>query len=86
MEKCFEDLQNEIREEIKYRLDNEELNDFIFENDDLSVELHIDTEWNGEENVLTDLSFGYFESDVYPYHILSDNLYEICENLVFYLS
>ena len=88
MERCFEELQNEIRDEIKYRLDyfDEFDSSFTFENSDLAVELYMDVEYDGYEYKLKDLSFGYFESEVYPSDVLNDNLYTICENIVFCLS
>ena len=88
MEKCFEELQDQIQELIKYRLDyfDEYESNFVFDNDDLSVELYMDVEYDGYEYRLKDLSFGYFESEVYPYDVLDENLYIICDNIIFYLS
>lgn len=88
MEACFENLQNEIRDEIKYRLDyfDEFDSSFTFENDDLSVEFYLDVEYDGYEYKLKDISFGYFESDVYPYDVLNDNLNTICDNVKFYFE
>lgn len=88
MENSFEELQNEIRDEIKYRLDyfDEFDSSFVFENSDMSVEFYMDVEYDGYEHKLKDLTFGYFESEVYPYDVLNDNLYTICDNIKFYFE
>ena len=88
MEKCFEDLQNELINNIKYRLDyfEEFTPSFIFENSDVSIEFDMDVEYDGYEYKLKNISFGYFESEVYPPDILNENLHTICKNVIFFLN